>query len=380
MNSSQYLVKSWKGRAVLRTLDTLLGWGAKRGRHYPSVKKLLLCNIAHLGDVVLSTAILPWIRAQHPHLHMGFLAGSWAKEFLEDHHHLNAFHCIDHWKLDRSEGSLLQKMMKYRRHKKELHQELLAQNYDLAIDLYPYFPNAIPLIYQAKIPCIAGYTSGGFGPMLTHPKVWQEGKGNMISYHVDLVMSSGLMTEAPGQLRPSLHASELSLDLPSNYIIFHLGAGQEKKEWSIQKWKELLEKFVFLGYTVVFTGNGARQKLMIEQVISGMDRTINLWGQLSLKELISVIQGANLLVTVDSVTGHIASAFDVPTLVLFSGINEELLWKPPGDNVRLLSHPLPCFPCLNRHGCASMACLQELSTQRVFETAMELYREGHVLI
>lgn len=378
MNRCQYLVNSWKGRALLRTIDTLLGWRLKRKNSCSSVKKLLLCNSAHLGDVVLSTAILPWIRAEHPDLHIGFLAGSWAKDLLEGHSHLHATHYIDHWKLDRSSAHPLEKIRRYQQQKRGLQQELLSQNYDLAIDLYPYFPNAIPLINRANIPCRVGYTSGGFGPMLTHPKAWLPSRGSMIAYHIDLVMSSGLMREKPKDPRPCLEPGVLNVALPSRYVIFHLGAGHKKKEWDELKWKELLQKFVAQGHTIVFTGAGNRESQMIKRVISELEGAINLSDRLSLKELMTVIKHANLLVTVDSVTGHIASAFDVPTLVLFSGMNEGLLWKPPGDNIQLLSDSLPCFPCLNNQGCASMACLQQISAQRVFEVAMRLYREAHV--
>lgn len=327
-----------RGRALL-----------KKRRSVRPYKKILLCNIAHLGDVVLSTSLFSWISSCYPEASISFLAGSWSKDLLIDHIHIDKVHTIDHWKLDRSSRSLLQRVVRYRSQRKKLIQELKEENYDLAIDLYPFFPNAIPWLSKANIPVRLGFTSGGFGPSLTHPVQWS-GKKHMVRCFSDLLLTLPF-TPPPAPLLPCLSytgAPLCSVPLPKKYCLFHVGSGDEKKEWSVSKWQELVKSCKKRGIDVVFSGRGEREKKMIIEISQegGMD----LCDRLSLRELMQVIQKAEFVVTVDSVTGHLASAFAIPAIVLFSGMNDIEMWAPVHAQAKPLFTTPSCFPCLKKGG------------------------------
>ena len=87
---------------------------------------------------------------------------------------------------------------------------------------------------------------------------------------------------------------------------------------------------------------------------------------------VSWIQGAKLLISVDSVAGHVAAAFQVPTVVLFCGMSSISEWRPQNPRAEVLMHPVPCAPCYLKKGCASMACIRRISVDAVFCSAKKL--------
>lgn len=329
-----YLVNDFWGRWLLRAVDAVLKWAPKRSEKRSPIRRILICNLAHLGDVVLSTAILPGIRAEYPEAHIGFLAGSWAKGLLQDHPCIDQLHYVDHWKLSRAPVSKFQKLKSYFSQKKQVIRELQAAQYDIAIDLYPFFPNALSILYAAKIPQRAGFESGGFGPTLTSSLAFEKKEQGMAHYFVDLAMHSGLMQKLPLRLEPLLVSGQREVE--GAYTVFHLGAGDVRKEWDLLSWKKLLERLTQSGRQVVFTGEGAREIAQVKEVAQGNPKAIDLSGRLSLKQLAAVIRDAQLVVTVDSLPAHMASAFQTKTVVLFTGLGCSCLWKPLGEHVKLM--------------------------------------------
>ena len=77
MNRPHYLVNNTFGKIVLRCIDAILPTYHKQG---PIVfpRKILLANLAHLGDVVVSTAMLADCKELWPQAEIGMLIGSWA--------------------------------------------------------------------------------------------------------------------------------------------------------------------------------------------------------------------------------------------------------------------------------------------------------------
>ena len=70
-------------------------------------------KVYHLGDVVISTAILRDLKMQLPNCKVDFLVGDWAAPILKDHPGIHQTFYISHWHADRSEEVLTSKKKKY---------------------------------------------------------------------------------------------------------------------------------------------------------------------------------------------------------------------------------------------------------------------------
>ena len=55
-------------------------------------KRILLVNFGHLGDLVISSQLLPAIKGKYPQAKIGFLVGIWASQVLHGHPDIEWLH------------------------------------------------------------------------------------------------------------------------------------------------------------------------------------------------------------------------------------------------------------------------------------------------
>lgn len=317
------------GLFVRRPLSNLilrfLSFLAQKPTYIPPIpknpKKILLSNIANFGDVVISTTVLPLIKQAYPDCEIGFLTSTNSKVVLENHPLISHLHTYDHWYLHKCKAALHFKTCK------RLLKELRQTSYDLAIDLYPYFPNTIPLLAKSGIPIRIGYPTGGFSKLLTHSMPWQfpDRYASYAHHHlltplgIDITQASPLPFYRYGrQTKP--------------YIVIHMGSSTPLKEWEESKWIELISKLKKDGHTIFLTGKGDRETAICNRVAEKTG-VKNLADQLNWAEFVLKIQEAQLVISVDSAATHITAAVKVPLIVLFSKINPPEMWAPPSSKV-----------------------------------------------
>jgi ADP-heptose:LPS heptosyltransferase len=381
----KYLVRNPALNRLLSATDRLLGLlpSPRRAPRKEAPRRILLANGAHLGDVLLSLSLVPILRDAFPQARLGFLAGSWAQGLLKGHAELAWVHYLDHWKLNRSPVSLGEKLRRHSQTRRRALREIRACRYDVALDLYYYFPNSIPLLWQASIPCRIGYTSGGFGPLLTHALDWRLRDQHVTDYQMDLlhlldVPANHLHWRAPAlaagkeQLPRQLLAGLARAGIPpAGYVVFHLGTAAALKEWPILRWRQLAMRMNAEGRALLFTGSAGREWQNAQQVSAGLKLCVNLCGGLNWQEFVEVLRQAELLVGVDSVAGHIAASVATPCVVISSGIANLAHWKPRGAPCRVLSHPVACAPCYRSRGCEGMECVRQVRVGQVHAVIRE---------
>jgi ADP-heptose:LPS heptosyltransferase len=331
--------------------------------------RILIANGAHLGDVVLATAVLQALKSAFPKVKIGVLIGSWSHAVILDHPLVDWIHTVDHWKLNRSGNALWLKWRQYLGTRAKALKEIRSIGYDVAIDLYYFFPNSVLLLWQLAIPMRIGYTSGGLGPLLTHPVDWKNQDISVVQYHAELLRRLGLESQDLELLRPTLPAvnPERSaaftsvLGFSSKYLVLHLGTGHKLKEWPMPKWRQLVEYLVSKGCRLVFTGAGAKEHREIEGIIHGLPNCHNLCGLLDWQAFVSTLSQARIVIGVDSIAGHIAAAVGTPSVIIGNGISNPHHWRPQSENCTVLMHEVPCAPCYRKQGCEGMECVQGIS-------------------
>src|SRR4051794_13776794 len=103
MTKGRYLVRSIQGRLYLTALDAALDLIA--GKPSPprakAVERLLIGIGGHLGDAVIASSVLPWIREALPGVRLGLALPSGSRLVLEGHPDIAWWHTVDHWKVNR---------------------------------------------------------------------------------------------------------------------------------------------------------------------------------------------------------------------------------------------------------------------------------------
>lgn len=339
-----------------------------------SVKKLLLVNAGHIGDVVISTALLPVLREAIPDAKIGFLTGEYSRQVLDGHPHVSKVHCLNHWYLSRGGTNRLDVYRRFRHEKRIVVQEIKSEKYDLAIDLRAWFPNFIPILREAGIPIRIGFDRVGNGSLLTHRFKYQYDRRHELQHQLELLEPLDLETSLTEKAAPwlplnggaSLTQNE-SVLLPDSFCILHPGSSTPARDWPQQNWITLAQRISASGSTPVLTGRGIRDAALADEISLAVPTAINLCNKLSWEDLLGVVSRADLVYSVETSVGHIAAALGRPVVSISGGMADSRQWAPVGAQV--VTNWVPCSPCFEKKGCSHRRCLIDVSVEEVVEAS-----------
>jgi ADP-heptose:LPS heptosyltransferase len=375
MMRNGYLVRSNKAVAVLRTIDVVLNVflpNYKRTRPSLEPKRILVSNWAHLGDVITSLPTLRCLRESFPAARIDVLVGSGSRVVLEGSGLCDRIHTLDHFLMDRSNDSRQVKIRRYLRDRRRFLTAAKSEQYEIGIDLYPFFPPASPLFWAARIPVRCGFTSGGFGPLLTHPTPWVYKDKPMTQYGKELISAVWPELNTVTSRFAPYYPNGDELVLPRHleppdphYVVMHIGAGASWKEWPEANWCSLIAAWPRTGPLLIIAGNGPEEEARARRIAASSPQTPSvLFVNNRWNDFVALLAGAAGLICLESSGSHVAAAFSIPTVAIYSGTNEHRLWAPDSSSTRILTAPTACAPC-HRTGCDAMACIRGVTPDDV---------------
>lgn len=112
-------------------------------------------------------------------------------------------------------------------------------------------------------------------------------------------------------------------------VVVHPGAAYPARRWPADRFAQVARWLDRLGYTVVVTGGTGEQNLAAEvAAAAGLHRRCVLAGELDLGGLAALVAAARLVICGDTGVAHLASAYAVPSVVLFGPVAPSR-WGPP---------------------------------------------------
>ncbi len=379
-------------------------------------RRILLVQLDHLGDAILSTGFLAGLRWLYPRATIDVLAAPWNRGLFEALPEVDRVFVAARNRFARCGwfgwiGSTLWWGLFFRRRRP-----------DLAIDVRGEFPHAM-LMWLSGAPRRLGWDCGGGGFLLTDRPAWKPHRHEADS-RMALLAALGMPPEKLDEFRrprfvpndvarrmvaarlAEFDASKSGDESPHSkeslgLVVLHVGAGAEAKRWPERHWRSLIDELLSDGARVVLVGAGresaiarrltspsakrragfpARQELASssDHRLGGLGRPpyetcsridsesdtplVADWtGRLSVVELAALLERAGVLVGPDSAPAHLAAAVGTPAVALFSGTNEPGQWRPCGGRITVLRHPVECSPC-HRRRCprAGHPCMEGL--------------------
>jgi len=312
-------------------------------------KKILICELHLLGDIVMVTVLLKYLRRYYPKSHIGLVAGPWAETVLSNHPDLydSFYSVIVPWvrknNLLLDLFGLIKCVVKLRDHK-----------WDWAIeprgDLRQIF-----LLRLAGAKRRFGYDFTGGGWLLTD-KIPDDGSNkHIVDHHIQIleyISSNSDMNSA----FPSLWLSDeemVEVKGSAPKIGLHFGASLPLRRLPKEKALELLSSILIKYTEPIVIYHTEEVDALIKFIMSNLDcdykERVTVRSFL-LREFIVDVAKCSLFIGMDSAGGHIAAALNVPVLSIF-GPAMELSCKPIGKNVEVISldHSfVPCRPCDQR--------------------------------
>ncbi|MCX6987774.1 MAG: putative lipopolysaccharide heptosyltransferase III [Chlamydiae bacterium] len=350
--------------------------------NYPDhakIKKILVVKLRHHGDVLLTSPVFSCLKQGLPEACIDVLLYKDTLPMLEGHPSITNFLLYDRsWK----------KLSLFSRIKKELSLlwHIRKNKYDLVINLTEGDRGAIAALISGSLYKV-GFDRRG-KRVLGQKNIYSQtikhcpNPRHTVEKQLDALRCIGLFPSmenrdlflhVPQQAR--LNAQDMVAEGP--YVVIHPVSRWRFKCLPAQTIARVIKELVAQGKKVVLTsGPDTEEKKMIEELLSYGPKhgVIDLSGKTTLKELAALIANSQLLLCVDSVPLHIASALKTPVVAMF-GPSSELNWGPWMHPLSLvLTEKMPCRPCF-KDGCAGSKmsdCLFSMQVGSILSAIKEL--------
>jgi ADP-heptose:LPS heptosyltransferase len=295
----------------------------KKAQNHPAIplsqpKKLLLIMTGLIGDSVMSTPAIIQARNLWPDAQITLLGQSHNCELLSACPMLDVLY----------ETPIIPFALRNRGKVRLLKKWLLSHHFDMGIIL---LGNQFAfLLADIGIPIRVGTKGDLLEACLTHaydaatPRTWGPSHRlnalRVLGYEVpDILPQLWILDSARKTAEEKLHLLNIKPDRP--YAVIHPFGSQQHQWWPIERVDDLAAALennykmqsILIGNPKILTSTSRKMG------ISAIDAT----GAFSLQELLSVIEGAELVISTDSGPFHIGGALSRPLIGLFRSVRPE---------------------------------------------------------
>lgn len=333
------------------------------------VKKILVIKLRHLGDVLLTGPVFSALKRAMPQASIDAYVYKETIPMLDGSPDIHGFVSYDrNWK----KLSWFNKMAR----EAVLLRQIRKNGYDLVINLTEGDRGAVAAKVSRAGIRVGFEPKGSFQKKIySHIVKHCPSLRHTVERNLDAVRRIGIFPD-PKDRDLFFHIPREALVGMQSYqgaILIHPTSRWKFKCWSVLKMRALIQELLKRGKRIVLTsGPDADEKRMVQEIGQGLPIKI-FTGVLSLKEFGALIHLSELLICVDSVPLHLASALKKPVIALF-GPTSDITWGPwRNPHARIVSQSMSCRPCY-QDGCGGSKysdCLQTLSVDAVLQAVEE---------
>jgi heptosyltransferase-1 len=195
-------------------------------------------------------------------------------------------------------------------------------------------------------------------------------QGHVIFKNLNLLESLGIRQQEPAfplalpdNLRERVQdrLNDLGFDGGSRLVVLNVGAAWETKRWSAAKWSALIQDLPRKDVFPLLLW-GSEQENSLAQEISKATGALAA-PFLTLKEVIALLDAAELVVSGDTFALQAACALGRPAVAIFGPTTPERN-GPFREEDKTAFHPLPCSHCYKR-SCPDIKCLEAVQPEEV---------------
>ncbi len=156
-------------------------------------------------------------------------------------------------------------------------------------------------------------------------------------------------------------------------VLIHMGLNDRlpMRRWPPECYWKLIDRFLEdPDLVVVLVGTGPKHSFFQSET---RPRVIQLVGQTDTRELFSLLNMANVLISHDSGIVHIAALTGIPVVALF-GPETPDVFRPLSDRTHMIYKKMACSPCLlvsnyKQTPCQNNQCMKAITVDEVYQEA-----------
>lgn len=338
--------------------------------------RILLLEPAHLGDALLTTPAIRYIKQKNPDKKITCLLSSTGAIALKKNNNISSIHIMDLPWYNNSGGILISVFFFFK---------LIKTLRDIKPKVVINFRTASYhrehlAMWLSGIPERVGVSHKGFGFLLSQEipyqnveqsalqklKIVEKWLGNRADNHsikIDYFINETASESADKKFE--------NLKINQGKIIVGINpSAQHKFLWPKQYYialcKALYENF---NSEILFIGTSDFENFVSSIQMELGFNTYSLLGKTTLDEVAIVIQKIDMLITEDTGIRYMSGVYNVPTYVLRNGANSSIEFGQHVETEKIILAEVPCSPC-GKNTCplGTLDCMIKITPQIVFQT------------
>lgn len=338
-------------------------------------KRILVIKLRAIGDVVLSTAVLPGLREAYPDSEIHFLTETPSLPVVEGNPYIDQVVELSRGRSGRLRESLL------------FLKQVRSAQYDLVFDLFGNPRSAlITWVSGAKTRVGFRFRGRSYAYNLCLPP--RGDRIHEVEFNLDALRALKINVESP---RPFFPVSENDSRIIQDWLDktveeknkllvgIHPWGSWEAKRWPIACFARLCDWLVTeYGATVVVMW-GPGEKHVAESVLSMAEKPLYLAPQTSLRESAALLKRCQLVIANDSGPMHISAAVETPTVGIFGPTSHKLQGPYGHQHSTATLSGLKCLGC-NKLTCPiGLPCMKELTVEMVANVVKDTIQKNALL-
>jgi ADP-heptose:LPS heptosyltransferase len=307
-------------------------------------KKIAIFRALQLGDMLCSIPAIRALRKKFPHAHISLIGLPWQKSFASRFsNYFDNFISFPGWPglpeqpFDPTEAVGFIKKMQ-------------AENFDVVLQMQGngILTNSMCILWNARR--TVGLRKNGEYAFNENDFPISEDSDHEILRFLKLTDVLGVPRDGthlelpitPAEEARALQIAETLCIVPNRYICVHPGSRDPKRRWNADHFAYVINALGRENHRIVLTGS-IHEKTILDTIQSKVDHPIsNLVidvGDVPLGELAALIKNAKLLISNDTGVSHVASALQVPSIIIFSPFSDLERWRPLNHQLhRAIAH------------------------------------------
>ncbi len=353
-------------------------------QHWLAARKILVLRLDNIGDVLMTSPALRAIKTTLPQAQLTLMAspgGVQAGELLP---------WIDDVLVWRTLWQDLGKLPFDPEREWNLIKTVRDRQFDAAIIFTSFSQTPHPagfMCYLAGIPLRLGESKEWGGAVLTTAVKAAPDEMHQVERNLRLIESVGFSISdrslglqipdaATKTIAAKLQPHEITLNDP--YIVLNPWTSCQSRNYTTERFaiaaRQLAER---TDSRIVVTGMALDRQQSVPLLEALGEYGIDLIGRTSLAELAALIAQAQLMISNNTSTMHLADATRTPSVILFAGTEYECQWQPRSAPAKLLRQPTACSPCYTFTCPYNQECL-DIPPEAVVDAGLALLQKSAI--
>jgi lipopolysaccharide heptosyltransferase II len=273
-------------------------------------------------------------------------------------------------------------------HELDLIEELQEKEFDAAFIFTSFSQSPFPpayACYLAGIPVRVGHSKEFGGGVLSLAGRPPPEEGHQAERNLALIELAGmevprrdleLHVPASVQERADDLLRDTGLDPRTPYLLLAPGASAAARRYPPERFAAVAQMLARALNIPILIAGSERESQTIAPVAKTADgmRIFSIVGKTNVAEFAAVVRRSDFVLANNSGGLHLADAFRIPMVILYSGTETESQWMPRSTPSRLMRRMTDCAPCRNFRCPYGLECL-DFTPVEVVESVCSLLAE-----